>query len=75
MFSMAEKKKIAEAVEKVILSLNHPEMTTEKVDFTLHVVGKEEWNYAEIFPNWTFDKKNPPTSTEWNETLSREILD
>lgn len=73
MFSMEEKKKIADAVEKVLLELNHPEMPKEKPNFTLLVKGKEEWSYAEIKPNWTFGPNNPVTGRLWNE-IARESL-
>ena len=53
MFSVEEKQKIADAVERVLLSFNHPEMPTNKPDFLLHVDGKEAWwSWADIEPNW-----------------------
>jgi len=60
MFSVEEKKKIAAVIEKTLLELNHPEMPKEKPSFTLHVSGKEEWSWADINPNWIYDKNNPP---------------
>lgn len=56
MFSMKEKQYIASVVEKVLLELKHPEMPTEKPVFSLHVDGKEDWSWADIKPNWTFDE-------------------
>jgi len=55
MFSIAEKKKIAEGVEALLLSFNHSEMPTEKVRFELHIEGKEAWSWANIRPNWMHD--------------------
>jgi len=72
MFSIEEKKKIAAAVEKVLLDLNHPEMPKEKPDFMLHVWGKESWSWADIEPNWKFEDKEPSINP-WNEK-AREIL-
>lgn len=72
MFSVAEKKKIAGAIEKVLLELNHPEMPKEKPNFTLAVEGKESWSWAEISPNWKFDDTNPPSVNPWNEK-SRKV--
>jgi len=54
MFNTEEKQKIAAAVEKVIMELNHPEMPKEKPVFKLHIYGKEEWSYADITPNWQY---------------------
>ena len=55
MFSMEQKRKISEIVEKAILELNHPEMPKEKPKFKLHIDGKESWSFADIEPNWVFD--------------------
>jgi hypothetical protein len=52
MFSMEQKNKIAAAIEKVLLDLNHPEMPKEKPLFLLHVDGSEPWSWDDIRPNW-----------------------
>ena len=67
MFSVAQKQQIAGAVEQVLLSFKHPEMPTEKPKFTLRVYGKKDWSWAEITPNWTFNKENPPSINPHNE--------
>lgn len=54
MFSVKEKQHIAREIEKLLLDLNHPEMPTEKPNFTLHVDGKESWSWADIKPNWIY---------------------
>jgi hypothetical protein len=59
MFSMQQKKEIAEKIEKILLSYDHPEMPKEKPSFKLHVDGKEDWSWADIEPNWTFENKKP----------------
>ena len=59
MFSMNQKKEIAQKVEAILLSYNHPEMPTEKPEFRLSVRGKENWSWAEIEPNWHFDNTAP----------------
>lgn len=65
MFSTEEKRKIADEIEKLLLSFNHPEMPKEKPSFHLKVEGKEEWSWAIIIPNWLVGD-NPDTS-HWNE--------
>ena len=67
MFSIKQKQEIAEAVERVLLSFEHPEMPTERPEFTLNVNGKESWSWAEIRPNWTYNVDNPPSINPWNE--------
>lgn len=73
MFSQKEKQFIATEVEKIILSLNHPEMPTEHPKFLLNIEGKEPWSFATIQPNHTFDDQNKPGINAWNEN-AREIL-
>lgn len=66
MFSMKEKAFIAQKVEEILLSLDHPEMPKSRVKFALRVDGAEAWSWADISPNWTFEK-TPPTTTPFNE--------
>lgn len=74
MFSVKEKQKIAEALEKVLLEIDHPEMPKEKPDFTLHVNGKEGWSFADIKPNWFWeDQGSPKNPNDWNEK-ARDVL-
>lgn len=68
MFSVAQKQQIAAAVEKILLDIGHPEMPTEKPWFFLKVVGKEDWSYADIEPNWRFADKAPGINP-WNEMM------
>lgn len=74
MFSVKEKQFIAAELEKILLSLNHPEMPKEKPMFTLDVQGKEGWSFAHIVPNWTFTENNPPQINPWNE-VARDVMD
>ncbi len=73
MFSVAEKQRIAQAIEDVLRDINHPEMDLNHIRFTLHVDGKESWSWADIVPN-RLARANPnPISAAWNES-SRDIL-
>jgi len=72
-FSEKEKRKIAEAVEKVLLEIDHPEMPKDKPMFHLHVDGKEAWSWADIIPNWAHDEKRTTNPNPWNEK-ARDIL-
>ena len=73
MFSLKEKKQIADKIENLLLGLNHPEMPGEKPRFHLRVDGKESSSFAEIDPNWTFSKANPPGVNTFNE-VARGIM-
>ncbi len=72
MFSVKEKQHIAAVIEKTILELKHPEMPTEKPKFKIHIDGAEDWSFADIEPNWTYDKDNKPGVNPFNEVL-REV--
>lgn len=67
MFSKEQKIFIAAEIEKLLLDLNHPEMPAEKLIFSLHVKGKEDWSWAAIQPNWVFSEENPPSINQFNE--------
>lgn len=73
MFSAAQKCQIAAAVEKILLDLNHPEIPKERPSFSLHVNGAESWSFADIVPNWTFNKINTPGINPWNEETARRM--
>ena len=72
MFSKEEKQKIAEAIEKLLLDLKHPEMLTEKPKFKLHVDGKADWSWADIEPNWVYEDKEPGVNP-WNEVARKKM--
>jgi hypothetical protein len=72
MFSVKEKQMIAQKIEELLLSLDHPEMDKEKPKFMLKVWGAEAWSWADIKPNWTFEKE-PPTVNLWNE-VARDVM-
>ena len=75
MFDVKEKQKIAEAVEKVLLEIDHPEMPKEKPMFILRIVGKAEWSWADIKPNWVWEEQGSPDNPNpWNEK-ARKILE
>jgi len=69
MFSKRQKEIIAKAIEDTILGFNHPEMPKEKPAFTLHVLGKESWSYADIKPNWFYNKDNVASINPFNERI------
>jgi hypothetical protein len=57
MFSTEEKQKIAQVIEDALLELIHPEMPKERPSFHLRVDGAEIWSWADIVPNWKFNKE------------------
>lgn len=70
MFSVAEKRHLAEVVEKAIRDLNHPEMDNDNIRFLLHVDGRESWSFADIHQN-SLPVESAPNP--FNE-IARQIL-
>jgi hypothetical protein len=50
-FSVRQKREIAEAVQKVLRATNHPELPQTEIQFNLHVDGAEGWSWADIRNN------------------------
>jgi len=51
MFSVRQKREIAEAVQKILRETRHPELPQGEIEFTLHVTGAEKWSWAVIKNN------------------------
>lgn len=52
MFSVRQKREIAEAVQKILRATNHPELPPEdEIRFRLDVRGASVWSWAEIHNN------------------------
>jgi len=70
MFSVRQKKEIAEAVQKILQATNHPELPEGEISFHLHVQGAEPWSWADIQNNGAVQK---PAVNPWNELLDPEF--
>jgi hypothetical protein len=69
MFSINQKRKISEAVQKILRETNHPELPEEEIQFHLHVKGaNEDWSWADIRNNGAVPN---PTINPWNEMNDR----
>lgn len=64
MFSIQQKREIADAVQKILRATNHPELPEGEIQFTLHVDGKEDWSWADIRNNGSIVN---PSVNPWNE--------
>lgn len=52
MFSVQQKRDISDAVQKILRATAHAELpTTGEIPFTLHVLGAEDWSWADIENN------------------------
>jgi len=74
MFSVNEKRMIAQKIEELLLSLDHPEMPKEKPSFKIHIEGKESWSWADIEPNWVFDDGKKEMGVNLFNEVARDVL-
>ena len=73
MFSVEQKRQIAEKVENILLDIKHPEMPEEKPKFFLRIEGNSLMSWAEIRPNWMFSKENSPSVNPYNERVAEQM--
>lgn len=64
MFSVQQKRAIADAVQSILRATNHPELPAGEIQFSLHVKGAESWSWADIRNNGAVQA---PTVNPWNE--------
>lgn len=51
MFSVRQKRDIADKVQEILRQTNHPELPKGEIKFHLHVDGAEGWSWADIQNN------------------------
>ena len=51
MFSVKQKREIADKVQRILRETNHPELGENEIPFHLHVNGAEPWSWANIQNN------------------------
>ncbi len=68
MFSIAQKREIADKVQKILRETNHPELPKGEIKFLLHVIGAEPWSWAEIRNNGAVTN---PDVNPWNELQAK----
>ena len=64
MFSVKQKRQIADAVQQILRETNHPELPVGEINFYLHVDGAENWSWADIKNNGAVTN---PGVNPWNE--------
>jgi len=65
MFSIAQKRQIAEEVQKILQATKHPELPDGEIEFRLMVEGEGGWSWADIRNNGAVEN---PTISGWNES-------
>ena len=69
MFSIRQKREIADAVQTILRKTNHSELPDGEISFHLHVSGKAGWSWADIKNN--ADVLSPGVSPH-NELMDSE---
>ncbi len=64
MFSVQQKREIAQHVQDILRDTRHPELPEGEIQFTLHVDGAESWSWADIKNNGAVEC---PNINPWNE--------
>lgn len=67
MFSVRQKREIAEAVQTVLRATGHPELPEHEIEFSLSVKGLDPWSWAEIRNNGAITEPDVNPRNEWNE--------
>lgn len=69
MFSVSQKREIAEKVQQILRETKHPELPEGEITFTLAVAGAEEWSWAQIHNNGAVEN---PSVNPWNEKQDKQ---
>ena len=64
MFSVRQKREIADKVQQVLRDTNHPELPGGEIQFKLLVSGAKGWSWADIRNNGAVEN---PSVNSWNE--------
>lgn len=64
MFSVEQKRDIADKVQKILRETGHTELPRGEIKFLLHVDGAESWSWADIRNNGSVTN---PDINPWNE--------
>ena len=67
MFSVRQKREIAEAVQKILRDTGRPELPQGEIGFHLHVDGSEVWSWADILNNGAVTTPGINQHNEWQD--------
>lgn len=64
MFSVSQKREIADKIQKLLRETGHPELPEDEIKFEIRINGAESWSWACIKNNGAVEK---PGVNLWNE--------
>jgi len=71
MFSVREKRLIADKVQQILRETNHPELPDGEIEFTLHVDGCDSDSWADIRNNGDVENPTVNPHNEQSDRLSK----
>jgi hypothetical protein len=74
MFSVRQKREIADAVQKILRETGHPELPQGEIAFHLHVDGAESWSWAGIRNNGSVTNPGVNPHNEMQDERREEPL-
>ena len=69
MFSLRQKREIADQVQKILRATEHPELPEGEIQFRLFVQGAEPWSWADMRNNGAVEE---PDINPHNEAQDKE---
>lgn len=75
MFSVEQKRHIAEAVQQVLRATGHPELPSTEIQFTLQVQGSESWSWAVIKNNGSVAQLGINPGTKSRHAVPHRVKD
>lgn len=73
MFSVQQKRDIADAVQEVLRNTGHPELPEGEILFRLHVVGAHSWSWADIRNNGAVTSPSVNPHNERQALVSKAV--
>ena len=64
MFSVKQKREIADKIQEILRATNHPELPEGEIQFRIRIEGAEAWSFAIIKNNCAV---SVPSVNPWNE--------
>jgi len=71
MFSIRQKREISKAIQDILRKTNHPELPQDEIKFKLHVAGREQGLWADIFHNGAIQNPGMNPHNEASDPLSQ----
>ncbi len=68
MFSISQKREIADKIQRILRETNHPELPEGEIQFDIHIYGNTAMSWADIRNNGAVPN---PGVNPWNEIMAR----